>query len=276
MIRINLHMHSTCSDGDCSPLELVRLLSLHKVSVASLTDHDTIEGVPVFLAACHSRGIRGVSGCEFSSRYHEDELHILGYRFDPETPALREALARYQASRTLRNAAICEKLSALGISVTLKEAEARAGGKVVGRPHIARVLQDKGYVPTLHEAFMRYLKTGAAAFVPRDLPQAGDVIRLIRETGGLPVWAHPLKSLSEPDSFPAVLDFLKESGLWGVECWFHGSSSAQTFLCLNEAGRRGLYATAGTDFHGSRHGAGIAGHVVEDDLLPWARFCGGR
>lgn len=277
MIRINLHMHSTCSDGDCSPSELVRLLSLHKVSVAALTDHDTTEGVPVFLAACHSRSIKGVAGCEFSSRSKDgDELHILGYRFDLEAPVLREALGRYRASRTVRNEAICEKLTALGLPVTLEEAEARAGGHVVGRPHIAQVLRDKGRVSTLHEAFVRYLGTGAAAFVPRDLPPAEDVIRMIREAEGVPVWAHPLKSLSEPDSFPAVLDALKEAGLWGVECWFHGSSSVQTLLCLNEAGRRGLYATAGTDFHGRGHGAGIAGHVVEDGLLPWARFCGGR
>ncbi|MCR5346527.1 MAG: PHP domain-containing protein [Fretibacterium sp.] len=277
MIRINLHTHSTCSDGDFSPSELVHLLSRHKVAVAALTDHDTVTGVPVFLASCHSRGIRGVAGCEFSSRSTEgDELHILGYRFNLGAPALQEALARYQSARTARNAAICEKLTSLGLPVTLEEAEARSGGQVVGRPHIAQVLRDKGRVSTLHEAFVRYLGTGAAAFVPRDLPPTEDVIRLILEAGGLPVWAHPLKSLSDTDRFPVVLDTLKESGLWGVECWFHGSSSAQTLLCLNEAGRRGLYATAGTDFHGRGHGAGIAGHVVEDDLLPWARFCGGR
>ena len=276
MIRINLHMHSTCSDGDFSPLELVRLLSLHKVSVAALTDHDTVEGVPVFLSACHSKEIRGVVGCEFSSCYRGDELHILGYRFEQDAPVLREAFGRYQASRRARNVAICEKLTALGLPVTLEEAEALAGGHIVGRPHIAQVLRNKGRVATLHEAFVRYLATGAAAFVPRDLPAAEEVIRLIHEAGGLPVWAHPLKSLSKPDSFPSVLDALKEAGLWGVECWFHGASSAGTLFCLNEAGRRGLCATAGTDFHGRGHGAGIAGHVVEDDLLPWARFCGGR
>ena len=253
------------------------MLSLCKVSIAALTDHDTVEGVPAFLAACHGRGIRGVAGCEFSSCLKDgDELHILGYRFDLKDSALNEALELCRASRAARNAAICERLAALGLPVTLREVEARAGGRVVGRPHIAQVLWEKGCVSTLQDAFTRYLGMGAAAFVPRELLPVEEVIRLIRGAGGLPVWAHPLKSLPNPDAFPDVLDRLKEAGLWGVECWFHGSSPAQTFLCLNEAGRRGLYATAGTDFHGRGHGAGIAGHVVEDDLLPWARFCGGR
>ena len=271
-------MHSTCSDGVCSPPELVRLLSLYRVSVAALTDHDTAEGVPQFLSACRRRGLRGVSGVEFSSRFENgDELHILGYRFDLKDPAVNEAFDHYRGTRRRRNAAICARLAVLGVPVSLEEAEARSGSRVVGRPHIAQVLLDKGRVPSLRDAFTRYLGRGAAAFVPRELLPTEDVIRLILGAGGLPVWAHPLKSLSDTGDFPAALDRLKSMGLWGVECRFHGASSAQVLTCLMEAGRRGLYATAGTDFHGrSGHSARIAGCVVEDNLLPWARFCGGR
>ena len=260
------------------------MLSRHGVSVASLTDHDTIRGVPSFLAGCRRRGIRGVAGVELSSRLtgmspeeNGAELHILGYRFGLKSPALREAFVRYQEGRERRNAAICERLTSLGLPVSLEEAAARAGSDgVVGRPHIAQVLLDKGLTPTLKEAFVRWLGEGAAAFIPRDLPSTEDTIRLILEAGGLPVWAHPLKSLSDPGRFEAVLDRLKGWGLWGVECWFHGATQAQTFLCLNEAGRRGLYPTAGTDFHGrAGHSARISGRVVDEALLPWARFCGG-
>ena len=100
---------------------------------------------------------------------------------------------------------------------------------------------------------------------------------MIRAAGGLPVWAHPLASLDEPGKLESILDSLKEMGLWGLECWFLGATPAMTYRCLVEAGRRGLYQTAGTDFHGRPgHTGSIAGCVVEDDLLPWAWFCGSR
>lgn len=278
MIRINLHTHSTCSDGAFSPSELVRLLSLNKVAVAALTDHDTVLGVPAFLAGCRRRGIRAVSGVELSSRFENgDELHILGYRFNLEAPALTRALDGFIRTREARNVAICSRLQGLGVPVTLADAEARAGGGAVGRPHIARALVDRGCVPTVQEAFARYLGEGGVAFVPRELISSQEAVRLILEAGGLPVWAHPLASLSDPDALGPVMDRLKGCGLWGVECWSRGSSSADALRCMMEAGYRGLYRTAGTDFHGRAGDAtGVAGRLVEDDFLPWARFCGGR
>ena len=277
MIRINLHIHSTCSDGVCSPPELVRLLSQNRVSIAALTDHDTAAGVPAFLAACRRRGIRGVSGIEISSTFEGDELHILGYRFDPQSPALMSALERCREARDARNAEICRRLSGLGLPVTLEEVAARAASRVVGRPHIAQVLLDKGRVRSIQEAFELYLAPGASAYVPRDLMPSAEAVELIRGAGGLPVWAHPLTSLSNRDGLDSALDKLAALGLWGVECWFHGASALDTFTCLNAAGSRRLYATAGTDFHGrSGYGARISGCLVREDLLPWARFCGGR
>ena len=278
MIRVNLHIHSTCSDGLYSPLELVRLLSLNRVSIAALTDHDTVEGVPAFMAGCHKRGIRAVTGVEMSTRFPDgDELHILGYRFDLENPELRKVFEFYSRTRRQRNMAICQRLTELGIPVSIEEVEARSGGGVVGRPHIAQVLLDRGCVATPGEAFARYLGRKGAAFVPRELLSSGEVVELIRNAGGLPVWAHPLGSLSREDDLTPVMDSLKNRGLWGVECWFHGASSGEVLKCLWEAGDRGLYPTAGTDFHGHPgHSAGVSGRLVEDDLLPWARFCGGR
>ncbi|RRD64038.1 PHP domain-containing protein [Fretibacterium sp. OH1220_COT-178] len=276
MIRINLHIHSTCSDGAFGPLELVRLLRRHKVAVASLTDHDTAEGVVPFLAGCRRQGIRGVAGVELSSDSPEGELHILGYRFDLSSPELSALMERSRVARRERNLAICELLNGLGIPIVMEEIEAVAGGRVVGRPHIAQVLRERGHVASVREAFVRYLGRGAAAYVPRSLSPVEECIRVVRAAGGLPVWAHPLVSLPDPDRFEPVLDRLKGMGLWGVECWFQGADTAQVLRCLTQSGRRGLYATGGSDFHGRPgHPARIAGCLVEDDLLPWARFCGG-
>lgn len=263
------------------------MLSLHRVSVASLTDHDTAEGVPSFLAACRKKGVRGVAGIEISSVFSGTaELHILGYRFNTEDDGMKALFKRCAESRRRRNEAICARLSEMGMDITVDDVvrianEGRDGSGVIGRPHIAQALVEKGYVPNIGAAFSRYIAHGAPAFAARDMPSSEEAVNIIRKAGGLAVWAHPLKSLNSPAAagldFDSVLDELASFGLWGVECRYHGSSPADVLRCLNGAGSRGLYATAGTDFHGrSGHSAGLAGHVVEDDLLPWALFCGGR
>ncbi|MDR1621722.1 MAG: PHP domain-containing protein, partial [Synergistaceae bacterium] len=144
MLKIDLHLHSDCSDGVLSPDELVRELRAKRVSAASLTDHDTIDGVKSFLTRCRRASIKGVAGVELSAA-HDGVLHILGYRFDVENEALRSALEQNRKARNLRNVRICEKLRELGFDITLEEAELCAGTEVVGRPHIARVLWNKGY-----------------------------------------------------------------------------------------------------------------------------------
>ncbi|NLL36120.1 MAG: PHP domain-containing protein [Fretibacterium sp.] len=277
MIRINLHLHSTSSDGVFSPAELVRMLRKNKVSIASLTDHDTTEGVRSFLDSCRRHSLRGVAGVELSSLHQGEELHILGYRFDLDHPELNDLLTACRNARCERNKAMCERLTSLGFPVSLEEVEARVPVGVAGRPHIAQVMREKGFVPTEQEAFLRWLRRGRPAFVPRVLLPAESCIEVLRRAGGLPVWAHPLTSLSDPSELEPTLDRLKEAGLWGLECWFPGATSAVTYRCLVEAGKRGLYQTAGTDFHGrAGRGERISGCVVEDDLLPWAWFCGGR
>lgn len=275
MLRINLHIHSTFSDGALAPRELAASLHKHKVTVAALTDHDTVEGVGTFLACCRRFRIRGVSGVELSSSAPEGELHILGYRFDLASPGLNAVMERYRAARRERNEEICARLRALGLSISMRDIEAHARG-VVGRPHIAQALLERGDVHSVREAFARYLGRDGAAYVSRFLLPVEEAVRTVREAGGLPVLAHPLTSLSNPNDLEPVLDRLKDVGLWGVECWFQGATTVQTWRCLNESGKRGLYATAGTDFHGNPgHQAKISGCLVEDDLLPWARFCGG-
>jgi predicted metal-dependent phosphoesterase TrpH len=273
MLKIDLHLHSTFSDGIFTPGELVRRLQVSRVTVASLTDHDSTDGVGECLALCRKASIKCVAGVEISADYTRT-LHILGYRFDMANSALQSVLEKNRNARDARNALIFEKLRGLGFKVSLEEAAAFADG-VVGRPHIARVLWSKGYVPNLKAAFDKYLKRGGIAYVPRQLLPPEECVSLIRRAGGLPVLAHPRQTAPDLDCLPPVLKRLKDVGLWGLECWSQGNNAADIYRLLGFAADAGLFPTAGSDFHGGSHPSASVGVVVREDLLPWIRLCGG-
>jgi len=273
MLKIDLHLHSTFSDGVFSPAELVGSLKARKVVVASLTDHDTTDGVDEFLALCRKASIKSVAGVELSASY-PGVLHILGYRFDTADLVLRKALVKHRNARDIRNVLIFEKLRELGLEVSMGEVSAYASG-VIGRPHIARLLWSKGYVPNLKAAFDRYLKRGAAAYVPRQLLQPEECVSLIHKAGGLPVLAHPRQTTPDLYDLPPVLRRLKDCGLWGLECWSQGNSPADIYRLLRIASDFGLFPTAGSDFHGGGHVSTAVGVIVGEDILPWGRLCGG-
>ena len=273
MLKIDLHLHSSFSDGVFSPRELVERLKTRRVVVASLTDHDTTDGVSGFLALCRKSSIKGVAGVELSASY-PGILHILGYRFDVANQALRNALEKNRNAREIRNASIIEKLQELGFDVSLEEAAALADG-VVGRPHIAQALWSKGYVPNLKAAFDKYLKRGGAAYVPRLRLPPEECLSLIHEAGGLPVLAHPRQTTTDLDELALILRRLKDAGLWGLECWSTGNKPADVYCLLEIAAAFGLFPTAGSDFHGGAHASVEAGVIVGEDILPWGRLCGG-
>jgi predicted metal-dependent phosphoesterase TrpH len=278
LLKIDLHLHSSFSDGVLPPEKLVSLLREKKVAVASLTDHDTAEGVGLFLSRCRKLAIKGIAGVELSAAY-KGVLHVLGYRFDPENEILRSALERNRQARDARNLLICEKLRDLGLSISIEEVRAYAGsegdGRAVGRPHMARVLWSKGYVPSVKAAFDKYLGRGGAAYVPRPLLPPEECIRVIRQGGGLPVLAHPRQTTPDLDQLPSLLGRLKNDGLWGLECWSPGNSAAEIYRCLQIAASFDLVPTGGSDFHGGGHSSVSVGVVVREDLLPWAHLCGG-
>jgi len=273
MLKIDLHLHSSFSDGELSPRELVQRLKMRKVVLASLTDHDTTDGIDEFLGLCRKANIKSVAGVELSAS-HTSVLHILGYRFDETNLALQSALEKNRSARQVRNDLIFEKLRELCFDVSLKEAEAYADG-VVGRPHIAKVLWSKGYVPNLKTAFDKYLKRGGLAYVPRRLLPPEECVSLIREAGGLPVLAHPRQTTPDLDDLPSILRQLKDAGLWGLECWSQGNSGADVYRLLGIAEHAELFPTAGSDFHGGGHATAAVGVVVKEDILPWGRLCGG-
>ncbi len=249
---IDLHMHSTCSDGTFRPADLVREARGAGITRMALTDHDTVEGLAEAAEAARREGVAFLGGLEISAEFGPGTLHILGYGFDPEEPHLLERLAFVQKCRADRNPIIVERLNALGLDVTLKEIAARAGGDLVGRPHFAQTLLDKGYVSSRQEAFDRYLAKGQPAYADKVRLSPAESIEIIRRAGGVAVLAHPLQlKIEDPDSLEAFVRGLKDLGLQGMECYYRNHTEEDEARFTSLARKYSLLRTGGSDFHGA-------------------------
>ncbi|MGC8722703.1 MAG: PHP domain-containing protein [Acidobacteriota bacterium] len=249
---IDLHVHSTCSDGTFTPAELVREAKAAGLTHMALTDHDTVEGVAQARSEAHRQGIAFLSGLEISAEYQPGTMHILGYGVDETSPPLLERLTAVQRWRGERNPKIVEMLGHLGVALTLPEVEAVSGGGLVGRPHFAKVLVDKGYVATRQEAFDRYLAKGRPAYVDKARLSPEESIALIRAAGGVAVLAHPLQlQAADEKALDAIVQALVEAGLQGLECHYRNHTPEDTRRFLALAKRYGLLVTGGSDFHGT-------------------------
>ncbi|MCS6285139.1 MAG: PHP domain-containing protein [Nitrospira sp.] len=273
MSRIDLHLHTTHSDGSQTPAEVVTLAHEAGVSALAITDHDITTGLPEAMATGQALGIEIIPGIEISSRHGESELHVLGYFLKWEDVQLNERLTALRESRHRRNPKIVALLQAAGIDITYDEVRAVAGSDSVGRPHIARVLMDKKVVTSAKEAFDRFLAEGKPAYVPRDLPSPADAIRWIREAGGLAVLAHPTWVKTVEGTLTDLARQLKEQGLDGVEVHYSTHTPRQTREYLSLAKQLGLLVTGGSDFHGLTKpdievGTGKGSLHVPDHLLP--------
>jgi len=250
MSRIDLHLHTTYSDGSLPPTEVLVLAQKAGVSALAITDHDIVDGIPEAIETGAYLGIEVIPGIEISSRYGESELHMLGYFLDWRDPALLSRLAHLRASRHQRNPRIIEKLNELGLDLTYDEVMTLASTESIGRPHIARVLMAKGYVQSAKEAFDRYLAQGAAAYVPRELPEPAEAIAWIRAACGIPVLAHPTWVNESAEGLYKLCDKLKSAGLGGIEVHYSTHKPQQTSEYLSLAKRLNLLVTGGSDFHG--------------------------
>jgi 3',5'-nucleoside bisphosphate phosphatase len=250
---IDLHCHSTASDGTLVPADVVRLAKSSELTALALTDHDTIAGLPEAAATAKEVGLEFLTGIEISCEIARPAtLHMLGYGVDIESPQLKELTGQLIAGRDDRNPRIIRKLNELDVAVTMEEVEQEARGDVVGRPHIAAVMLRKGYVTSIKQAFDKYLATGAAAYFDRDRPNPGRGIELIRQAGGLPVLAHPIQLRTENDGqLERIIKDLADLGLAGMEI-IHSDHDAALVEKYNRlADRFGLLKTGGSDFHGS-------------------------
>ena len=272
MSRIDLHLHTTHSDGSLSPTEVLRLAHKAGVTALAITDHDIVTGMPEAIAAGAELGIEIIPGVEISSRVGNSELHILGYCVQWQDQELNRRLASLRESRHSRNPQIIERLRALGLDVTYEEVRALAGTDAVGRPHIARLLMDKHYVTSAKDAFERYLADGRPAYVARELPSPADAIAWIRAAGGVAVLAHPTWAKVPGESLNALLITLKAEGLGGIEVHYSSHTKRQTREYLDLAKRLDLLITGGSDFHGITKpdievGTGKGGLKVSEKLL---------
>jgi predicted metal-dependent phosphoesterase TrpH len=250
MSRIDLHLHTTHSDGSYSTREVMTFAKQAGVTALSITDHDIVAGVPEALAIGAELGIEAIPGVEISSRQGDSELHILGYFLNWTDPLLGKRLASLRDSRHSRNPKIVQRLNELGIDISYDEVRALAGTESVGRPHIARVLMEKKFVNSAKEAFDRYLANGRPAFIDRELPEPVEAVRWILEAGGVPVLAHPTWVRTSAEGLRALLRELKEAGLGGIEVHYSTHSPSQTTEYLDLAKQCDLLVTGGSDFHG--------------------------
>jgi len=249
---IDLHTHSTYSDGLLTPTALLDLAARRGLAAIALTDHDTVAGLPEALAHGAVTGVEVVRGIEISSTLDGVSLHILGYGFNHEHPGFLAFLERLQEARHNRNQGILERLHALGISMTLEELT-RIAGDQIGRPHFARLLAQKGLARNAQDAFSRYLKRGGPAFVEHVKPQAEEVISRIGEANGLAVLAHPACSDPGLKKIPALVAQLKDYGLAGIEAFYPTHSKKVYRFLQTLAAQHGLLLSGGTDYHGDSH-----------------------
>ena len=250
MSRLDLHLHTTHSDGSFTPTEVIDLAHRAGVTALAITDHDITTGILEATLAGQEHGIEVIPGIEISSIMGTSELHILGYFLDYQDARLNERLARLRDSRHRRNPKIIELLQAAGIAITYEEVRALAGTDSVGRPHIARVLMEKGVVASAKEAFDLWLADGRPAYVPRELPTPSDAMQWIREAKGLPVLAHPTWVKPTDGTLTDLVRQLKADGLDGVEVHYSTHTPRQTREYLALAKQLDLLVTGGSDFHG--------------------------
>ena len=250
MNRIDLHLHTTHSDGSFSTAEVMAFAKQAGLTALAITDHDIVDGIPEATAIGKELGIEVVPGVEISSRLGESELHILGYFMQWTDPQLAQRLKTLRDSRHLRNPKIVQRLNELGIPITYEEVRALAGTESVGRPHIARLLMEKKFVTSAKEAFDRYLANGRPAFVDRELPEPAEAVRWIREAGGVPVLAHPTWVRTSAEGLRVLMRELKAAGLGGIEVHYSTHTPSQTTEYLDLATQCDLLVTGGSDFHG--------------------------
>lgn len=252
MDYVDLHVHSTASDGSLSPREVVAEARAQGLRAFALTDHDTIDGLPEALAAGAEMGLEVIPGIEISADHEPGSMHILGYFIDHRDPSLDAQLGILKQVRADRNPQIVAKLQKLGLAITMAEVEQMSGGGQVGRPHIAQVLLQKGYVASFPEAFDRYIGNHGPAYVNKFRFAPKDAIAMIRAAGGVAGLAHPFSlEYSSEGHLRLILTQLRDWGLSALEVYYpeHSPDRQETYARL--ARELGLLMTGGSDYHGA-------------------------
>jgi predicted metal-dependent phosphoesterase TrpH len=262
---IDLHMHSTASDGSDAPEAVAALAARNGLRVISLTDHDSLDGLPAATARAEAAGIRLIPGVELSVHEQGTDVHLLAYGFDPADPELVASIARYRDARRERARKILARLKGLGIRISLETVEEIARGGALGRPHVAEALLQGGFVESFNEAFQRFLGGHAPAYVAKAPVLLEDASKVVREAGGVTVLAHP-GTLNRDHLIPGWA----RRGLDGIEVWHSKHDAGAIARYQSYAKMHGLLMTGGSDYHGERTPSVTIGSVPvpETVLLP--------
>ncbi len=266
---VDLHSHTTASDGDHTPSQLVQLAVQSGLGALAVTDHDTLGGLAEAMHAGEAACLEIVPGIELSATIDRGQCHILGLLIDPAAPCLVVRLQELQQARRDRNDALIARLNALGISITLQDVARFAGRDLVARPHFAQALVEKGVVQGYQEAFDRYLAEGAAASVPKEKLTPRECISLIHEAGGVAVLAHPNNLKRNAVETEEYILRMKNEGLDGIEARYSMHTPEDTERYLKLAQRHEMITSGGSDFHGpSVRPAVHLGQVVQGKAAP--------
>jgi len=247
MAKIDLHIHTSASDGRFTPVEIVQKAADLGLEVIAISDHDTVNGIlPALEAARGFHNLRVIPAVELSTDVPSGEVHVLGYYIDYTNAGFEENLTRMRNSRLERARKMIEKLGELGVKIDYTRVQEIAGDGTLRRPHIAQAMMEKGYIQEFKEAFSKYIGHGGPAYVERDKLTPAEAVQLILNTGGLPVLAHPLTA----GNVEAIIVELKAAGLVGMEVYYAAYAFEEVSPLLGLAYKHGLIATGGTDFHG--------------------------
>ncbi len=283
-LGIDLHIHSSASDGTLSPGEILETACAQNLEAIAITDHDTVEGAKQALQVGIPETLQFLTGVEMSaapppSLSLSGSFHILGYGIDLDDVALNQVLQVLQKARENRNPAIIERLNQLGFDMTIDQVVVAVGEGQIGRPHIARVMLQRGFVTSIDDAFDRYLGHGRPAYVDKPRISCQQAVDIIRGAGGIAVLAHPfLLNLNDPGVMENLLVELKKMGFEGIEVYYPEHPPQATSLYEVLARKHDLLMTGGTDFHGKLKPEIQMGSGTGHFFVPFAlyeRLCAG-
>ena len=249
---IDLHVHTTASDGQYSPSQIIQMAAKMGINTIAITDHDTVAGLEEARIEAEKLGINFVPGIEMNINGSRGEFHLLGLGLERISDSLQTAIDNLQKNRVIRNEKMIEKMRADGVDITLEEVIEHFPDTVIGRPHFAAMLVEKGIVRKRQQAFDKYLAKGRAWYCERVGTNLDEAIIAIKESGGIPVIAHPMSLYLSWGKLPAALQDIYERGVQGLEA-FHPGARMTDCLRLEECARKiGYFITAASDFHGEK------------------------
>ena len=252
LTMIDLHTHSTASDGNLSPSELVKYASSKNIKLLALTDHDTTQGIGEAVEAGKLYGVKVVPGIEVSVEWPTGEFHLLGLGLQKTSPELKKIIEFLENERITRNQKMAEKLQEQGVDISYEEVKEKFNTTNLGRPHFAELMVQKGIIRTRQQAFDRYFAKGRPCFVDRQGADLEEAVKAIKASGGIPVQAHPMSMYVSWGKMDSVMEGIISKGVMGIEAWHPGVRMAEAVRLEKMARSLNVIVTAGSDFHGEK------------------------